>query len=89
MTSFGIPENTWKKGGGVEPPCWHDVVLRRKDKIKLAQRDKEDTMPEALINCSLLWNVCKAKKRPIFFIALIVTYMYGNDFKRGNYRSGF
>ena len=39
MTSFGIPENTWKKGGGLEPPCWHDVVLRRKDKIKLAQRD--------------------------------------------------
>ena len=38
MTSFGIPENTWKKGG-LEPPCWHDVVLRRKDKIKLAQCD--------------------------------------------------
>ena len=39
MTSFGIPENTWKKGEGLEPPCWYDVVLRRKDKIKLAQRD--------------------------------------------------
>ena len=39
MTSFGIPENTWKRGEGLEPPCWHDVVLRRKDKIKLAQRD--------------------------------------------------
>ena len=25
---------------GLEPPCWHDVVLRRKAKIKLAQRDK-------------------------------------------------
>ena len=24
---------------GLEPPCWHDVVLRRKAKIKLAQRD--------------------------------------------------
>ena len=41
MTSFGIPENTWKKGEGLEPPCWHDVVLRRKDKIKLAQRDNQ------------------------------------------------
>lgn len=36
---------------------------------------EEDTTPEALINCSLLWNFCKENKRPIFFIALLLICM--------------